>query len=88
MSGKVWNIKRLNMPGLKPSDYYLFNQEKEYFNFDMRQIVVLGLRCIYAGLHGQITAEQIKDMAYKIINEDLDREEKDTRPTYHNIHEI
>ena len=65
--------KTLRCPGLQPSDYYLFKTERAYFNFDMRQLLTLGLRCIHAGMHGTITAEQIKEIAADIANADLDK---------------
>lgn len=76
--------KRLNMPGLKPTDYYLYASEKAYFGFDMRQLVVLGLRMVYACAGGQITREQMLNMASAILNENLDKEAPD-RPVYQEL---
>jgi hypothetical protein len=74
--------KTLNMPSLKPSDYFLYDQERKYFDFDMRELVVLGLRVIYACQHGQISRDQMLDFALQIKVEDLDLEDSRTRPTY------
>lgn len=63
--------RSLKMPGLKPSDYYLFAQEKEAFAFDMRELVTLGLRLIYAGWHRSDIREMIIALASQIAQEDL-----------------
>lgn len=63
--------RSLKMPGLRPSDYYLFSQEKEHFSFDMRELVTLGLRLIYAGWHRSDIREMISTLASQIAQEDL-----------------
>lgn len=69
------------MPGLKPSDWYLCSQEMEYFNMNLRQLVVLGIRFLYASQHDPVLKEQIARMAAQVYAEDLDLEEED-RPVY------
>jgi hypothetical protein len=83
-----YTARRLTMQGLKPTDYFLYKEGKEFFNFDMRQLVVLGLRTVYAGLHGQITREQILNMAASIYGENMDQEPLETRPTYREFSKI
>ena len=48
---KVFNYKRISFPGMKPSDYFLFKEIRNYFQMDTRQLVVFGLRVIYSALH-------------------------------------
>ena len=64
--------RSLRMPGVKPSDFFLFKEEKEYFDFDMRELVTLGLRWIYAGWHSKEMREMILSLAATIRQEDLD----------------
>lgn len=64
--------KRLWMPGLKPSDYYLYNSMQQYFGFNMRQLFVLGNRLIYAGARHPEFREWILRMAAEVYAENLD----------------
>ena len=72
--------RRLTCQGLKPSDYFLYKQEKDYFDFDMRELFVLGLRSIYSLCHDPAQRERILTLARTIKTENLDKE-KD-RPEY------
>ena len=64
-------LRSLRMPQLKPSDYSLFKDMREFFGYDMRQLVVLGLRWIYAGYHEPGMREMIMTLAQQIQHEDL-----------------
>ena len=64
--------RTLKMAGLKPSDYFLFKQEREYFDMDMRELVVLGLRWVYAGWHDPVMREMIKTLAIGVKKDNLD----------------
>ena len=81
-----FNSRRLTMRGLKPSDYFLYKSEKEFFDFDMRQLVVLGLRWIYAGFHEQEMRNMILALANQIKAEDLDLEKQ--RPEYKKLTQL
>ncbi len=72
--------RRLTMQGLKPSDYFLYAQMKTFFNFDMRQLFVLGLRYLYSSAYDEVQREKIRAVANMVCQDDLDIE-KD-RPTY------
>ena len=78
--------RSLKFPGLKPSDFYLLTQEKEYFSFDMRELVVLGLRLIYSGWHRSDIREMIVHLASEIAQEDLNVQ--GTRIEYKKFREI
>ena len=71
----------LKMPRLKTTDYYLFTQEKQYFSMGMRELVVLGLRWIYAGWHREDMRAMILALAEEIKMEDLDKVDKYTEYT-------
>ncbi len=78
---KEWfNTRRLTLPGLKPSDYFLFKECKEFFSFDTRQVLVLGLRIIYAAFHDPRFREMVFHIAKTVKAEDLSQEQQ--RPTY------
>jgi hypothetical protein len=65
--------RTLRMPGLKPSDYFLFKEARAYFQYDMRQLFTLGLRLIYILMHNPGLREQILiPLSGEIANEDLD----------------
>jgi hypothetical protein len=83
-----YTARRLTMQGLKPTDYFLYKEGKEFFNFDMRRLYVLGLRVLYAGLHGQISRDQILTMANTVFGENMDQEDPETRPTYKEFSKI
>ena len=72
--GKDFNIagRSLRMPGLKPSDFYLLTQAKVHFDMDMRQVVVLGLRWLYAAQHDPVMAKMVLDLASTVHGENLD----------------
>jgi len=67
-------FKKLWMPGLKPSDYYLYNSMQKYFDLNMRQLFVLALRLIYAGATHPEFREWILRFAAEVKAEDLDRQ--------------
>jgi len=75
-----FSSRRLTCQGLKPSDYFLYKQEKAYFDMDMRALFVLGLRIIYSLSHDPVQRERILSLARTIKTENLDKE-KD-RPEY------
>lgn len=85
---KFVNYKRLSFPGLKPSDYYLFKEVREYFQCDTRQLVALGLRLIYSGFHDPRFREVILEIAKQVLQDDLDKEDKATRPNYTSLKDI
>ncbi len=67
--------KSLFIPGgLKPSDFYLYMQMQKYFNFNIKQVFVLGLRTMYACAHGGITREQLLNLAVSVNQDDLERD--------------
>lgn len=74
MDATWFTSRRLIMRGLKPSDYFLYKSEKDCFNFDMRQLFILGLRWIYAGVHEKNMRDMIFELANTIRLEDLDKE--------------
>lgn len=57
--------RTLRMPGLKPSDYWLFDHEKAFFGLDMRELVVLGLRVIHRGFQD----ERLREIIYQILDQ-------------------
>ena len=64
--------KTLRCAGLQPSDYYLFKSLREYFDFDMRQLLTLGDRWIYAGMHDPKMLAMIQQLAVAVKQADLD----------------
>src|SRR6266705_2218838 len=68
--------RSLRMPGLKATDFYLFQQEKEFFDMDMRALVTLGLRFIYSGWHREDCQDMLRVLATQIHAEDLDAQEE------------
>src|SRR5262245_26723912 len=87
--------RRLSMPGLKPSDYYLYATEKEFFKkhtgaatFDLRSLAVVGFRLIYAGFHDARVREMILEIVKQVSQDDLDHEDSATRPIYKTLEEI
>jgi hypothetical protein len=81
----VYYSKRLTCPGLKPSDYYLFRSIRDYFNYDMRELVVLGLRYLYSNAHDPVQREKILYLANEVHAENLDVEDSADRPDYHSF---
>lgn len=71
ISGRI-----LRIPGLKPSDWYLVQQIREYFSFDLRQVLVLGIRLIYAGFHDPHIKRSILILATQVKAENLDVQEE------------
>jgi hypothetical protein len=72
--------KFLKLPGLKPSDYFLYKSIADYFFpythsvSRLRQVVVLGVRLIYAIWHRPDLREMVIALAGQIQQEDLDRD--------------
>lgn len=64
--------RSLRMPGLQPTDYFLFKETRQYFDFDMRQVVVLGLRLTYAMFHDKALRNMILEIAQQVKMDDLD----------------
>ena len=87
MSEVQYKRKYLTMPGMKPSDFYLYTQVNKQFNFKLRDVCVLGLRMIYACAGGGITREQMLNMISSISQENLDYENKEDRPHYYTLEE-
>ncbi len=75
------------MAGLKPSDYFLYKSMCQFFEFDLRDLVVLGLRYLYASAHDSSKKEQILQLAQRLKEEDLDIEPQD-RPIYTDFTEL
>ena len=80
------NTKRLYMQGLKPSDYYLYDQERKFFDFTMRALMVLGLRFIYSAASDPQQRSNLIHLANEIHQEDLDFETN--RPVYKEFSKI
>ena len=78
--------RSLRMPGLKPSDYYLFKESKALFNFDMRQVFILGLRLIYRCLFDARYRALLYELADEINKENLDIQ--DIKVVYENFSKI
>lgn len=86
VAARWFSARRLTMQGLKPSDYYLYKSMKEFFQFDMRGLVVLGLRNLYSDAHDPITRQRILTLAAQIQQEDLDQEQQ--RPEYRSFNDL
>lgn len=68
--------RTLRMPGLKPSDYFLFKQCREYFHLDMRKMFTVGLRLIYTVmLNPSLRANLLLPLIEQVHNENLDIQE-------------
>ena len=85
---KFTTYRRLSFPGVKPSDYFLFKEIREYFQCDTRQLVVLGLRLIYSGFHDPRFREVILEIAKQVLQDNLDTEDRATRPNYTGLKDI
>ena len=78
--------RSLKCPGLKPSDYFLFKEIRQYFGYDMRQVLVLGLRYLYAAWHDPLQREAILSIATTLNTENLDiQHESITYTPFHAI---
>src|SRR5438552_3498715 len=72
--------KYLKIPGLKPSDYFLFKSIRDYFLpytpsiSNTRQVFVLGIRLIYTCFYDPVLREKIFTLAERLQHEDLDRQ--------------
>jgi len=69
--------KILRIPSLKPSDWYLVEQEIDFFSFQsrdkhIRAILVLGARLIYSGFHDPRVREMILHLAEEVKKDNLD----------------
>ncbi len=64
--------RTLRCAGLQPGDYYLFKTIRAYFAYDMRQVLTLGLRWLYAGMHDPAMAKMIEQLAIEVKQADLD----------------
>ena len=82
------NFKWLTCPSLKPSDYYLFKEMKTYFNCNMQELLVLGIRLIYAGAHDPTFREWIINFITQIKQENLNYETKESRPEYKKFSQV
>jgi len=66
--------RTLRMAGLSRSDFQLFTLLKKHFGFDMRQIVILGFRWLYASWHEPRLRAMVIALAQEIVAEDLNEE--------------
>ena|SRR2546423_5248112 len=72
--------KYLKVPGLKPSDYFLFKSIRDYFFpytpsiSNTRQVFVLGIRLIYTCFHDPLLREKVFTLAQQLQHEDLDKQ--------------
>jgi hypothetical protein len=72
--------KFLKLPGLKPSDYFLYKSIRDYFfpytssTSSTREVFVLGLRLLYAVWHRPDLRDMVITLAGHIQQEDLDRD--------------
>ncbi len=80
-------FKRLSLPGLKPTDYFLFKNLRDTYQLDTRQILVIGLRWIYAAHHEEYLKTMVKSIITQVQNEDLDQE-AEPRPIYKELRNL
>ncbi len=72
--GRGISNRTLKLPGLKPTDYFLFTQIRDYFGLPgLRGVLVFGLRWIYSSWHDKELREKMRVIARSVLEEDLDK---------------
>ncbi len=67
--------RKLTMPGLKPTDFFLFAQAKKHFDMTMRQVFVLGIRLIYTCFADPLLRDRVLYLAHQVQYDNLDKDE-------------